>query len=103
MIEFLRTAAARPELLATLKVRSKAEVLAVAADLGLPFTEAELDPLVWGLEARLSARRGEAFDSRFSLWTTMWGQYYLEFLVVDLMPSLTEADLQVARQGEGGE
>jgi hypothetical protein len=101
VIDFLRTSAARPELLASLKVRGKAEVLKVAADLGMPFSEAEFDSLIWGLEARLAARRGEAFDNRFSLWTTMWGQYYLEYLVVDMVPSLAEPEIEAALH-EGG-
>ena len=75
-----------------LKVRSKDEVIAAAADFGLPFTEPEFDSLIWNLEAHLAARRGEKFDAQFPLWQTMWGKYYLEYLVVDLIPALGQAD-----------
>lgn len=96
VITFLRGPAARGDLLDSLKLMSKAEVLAVAADLGYPFTGEEFDPLIWGLELKLAARRGEAFDARFPLWQTMWGQYYFEYLVLDLMPSLTDAEIEDA-------
>lgn len=93
LIAFLRDVAARADLLDALKTRSKDDVIAVAADLGLPFAPAEFDTLLWALEERLAARRGEAFDARFSLWTTLWGQYYLEYVVREVMPSLDESDV----------
>jgi hypothetical protein len=92
VIDFLNMVAARADLLDTLKTRSKAEVIASAAAFGLPFSEQEFDPLIWGLEERLANKRGEPFDAQFSLWQTMWGQYYLEYLVLDVMPSFEEAD-----------
>jgi hypothetical protein len=94
VIDFLRTHAVRADLLESLKTKSKEEVIAVAADLGLPFTEGEFDPLIWNLEMHLAAKRGETFDAHFPLWATMWGKYYLDYLVTDLMPSLEEADFR---------
>jgi hypothetical protein len=88
VIDFLRLVAGRPEVLDSLKVRSKDDVLAAAADFGFSFTEAEFDAYVWDVEMRLAAKRGEEFDANFPLWQTMWGRYYLEYLVVDLVPSL---------------
>jgi hypothetical protein len=93
VIEFLHTVAARADLLDSLKVRSKDEVLAAAAELGFSFTEAEFDPLIWGLEDRLAASRAEKFDQHFALWETMWGKYYLDYLVTDLIPALEETGL----------
>jgi hypothetical protein len=95
-IDFLRIVAARADLLERLKVQSKAEVLAVAAAEGLPFAESEFDDLIWNLELHLAERRGERFDQRFPLWQTMWGQYYLEYLVIDLLPSFEEAEIEGA-------
>ena len=92
LFAFLRTVAARVDLLDSLKVQSKDEVIAAAADLGLPFTEAEFDDLVWALEAQLAERRGETFDAQFPLWQTMWGQFYLEYVVRDVMPSFDDSD-----------
>lgn len=92
-IEFLRTVAVRPDLLDSLKYRSKDEVLAAAASFGLPFTHEDFDTLVWDLEAKLAGVRGEEFDGTFPLWQTMWGRYYLEYLVVDLIPSFQETKL----------
>ena len=42
---------------------------------------------------RLAQRRGEPFDAHFPLWQTMWGRYYLEYLVTDLLASLEETGL----------
>lgn len=92
VIAFLSTVAARADILDSLKVRSKDEVIATAADFGFPFAESEFDRLIWNLELHLAEKRGEAFDAQFPLWQTMWGKYYFEYVVMDLMPSFTEAD-----------
>jgi hypothetical protein len=93
VLGFLRLVAARADLLDSLKPRGKQVVLAAAADFGFPFTETEFDTYVWDLEVALAARRGEQFDAHFPLWQTMWGTYYLEYLVTDLLPSLEETGL----------
>ncbi|MFD1934347.1 MULTISPECIES: hypothetical protein [Nonomuraea] len=85
LIDFLRGLADRPELLDRLKDKPKSEVIAAA---GGTFTEEEFNSFVWDLEERLAKSRGEAFDAEFSLWHLLWGQYYLEFLVHDLVPTL---------------
>ncbi len=92
VVTFLSTVAARADVLDSLKVMSKEGVLAAAADFGLGFTEEEFDAVIWALELHLAAKRCEAFDLQFPLWSTMWGKYYFEYLVVDLLPSLGEAD-----------
>lgn len=88
LIEFLRTIAARADVLDSLKTKSKPEVISAAAGFGLPFTETDFDTLIWDLEVELAEKRGEPFDAQFPLWQTMWGKYYLEFLALDLLPSL---------------
>jgi hypothetical protein len=93
VIEFLRVVAARGDVLDNLKVQTKDAVLAAARDLGLPFSESEFDSLIWNLEVNLARKRGENFDAHFPLWETMWGTYYFEYLVTDLLPSLAEADV----------
>lgn len=92
-IDFLRLLAGRGDLVEALKTREKAEVLAAAADLGFAFTESAFDSAVWDAEVRLATWREEAFDARFALWQTMWGRYYLEYLVTDLFTSLEETSL----------
>lgn len=94
VLPFLRRLAERSELLEELKRKSKAEVIAAAAAQGLPFAEGDFDSEVWDLEVQLAARRGEPFDQRFGLWQTMWGQYYLEYLVRDFLTSLDEAGVR---------
>jgi hypothetical protein len=90
VLDFLRLLRERPDLLDTLKVQGKDDVLAAATDLGYAFTETEFDADVWDAEVRLAQRRGEPFDAHFGLWQTMWGRYYLEYLVTDLVSSIEE-------------
>ncbi len=100
VIDFLRVVAARVDILDSLKVKRKDEVIAAAASFGYPFSEAAFDSLIWDLELKLSAKRGEEFDAHFPLWETMWGTYYLEYLVTDLLPSFEEAGLLTEVQDE---
>jgi hypothetical protein len=100
LVDFLRTVAVRADLLDSLKVQSKADVVAAAAAVGLPFTEGEFDAVIWDLEVQLAEKRGEPFDAHFPLWETMWGRYYLEYLVLDMLPSFTDAELEAVRAGE---
>jgi hypothetical protein len=94
VLDFLRLVAARADLLDSLKPRGKPAFLAAAAAFGFPFIEADFDACVWDLEVALAARRGERFDAHFPLWQTMWGRYYLEYLVIDLLPSVEETGLE---------
>jgi hypothetical protein len=93
VLPFMRLLASNTALLDELKVQGKDEVISAAAEHGLPFSEAEFDPLIWGLELKLAERRNEAFDFQFPLWQTMWGQYYLEYLVYDLVVALDTTNL----------
>ncbi len=93
LVAFLRTVAIRADILDALAGRNKDEVIATAAAFSLPFTEAEFDRLIWDLEAHLAAKRNENFDAHFPLWETMWGQSYFAYLVKDMIPSLTQADI----------
>ncbi|MGH3971712.1 MAG: Nif11-like leader peptide family natural product precursor [Pseudonocardiaceae bacterium] len=96
VIEFLRIVSTQADLLEHLKVKSKGEVIDAAGQLGYPFSEPEFNSLIWDLEVHLAEKRGEKFDQQFKLWSTMWGKYYLEYLIADLMPSFTEADYAAA-------
>lgn len=93
VVAFLRRLAEQPELLDRLKTQSKAEAITAAGEMGLPFTEQEFNTLIWSLEGRLAVHRGEPFSEKFSLWHLMWGRYYLEYLVVDLLPALQDTAL----------
>ena|SRR5579863_2733226 len=102
VIDFLRTVAVRADVLDSLKVKSKDEILTAAAQFGFPFSDAEFDSLIWDLEAHLASKRGEPFDANFPLWQTMWGKYYLEYLVIDMMPSFTQADFDAVMTEKAG-
>ncbi len=94
LVDFLRSVAIRADLLDALAKRSKDDVISAAAAFGMPFTEAEFDRLIWDLEVHLAAKRNENFDPHFPLWETMWGQSYFEYLVKDMIPSLTQPDFE---------
>jgi hypothetical protein len=100
VIKFLRKVAGEVDVLDLLKVKSKGDVIAAAEQFGFPFAESEFDSLVWDLEVYLASKRGERFDPHFALWQTMWGKYYLEYLVADLLPSFDEADIEKVMTAE---
>jgi hypothetical protein len=93
VIEFLGSLSRQPGLLNRLKDKPKDEVITAAAKAGFPFSAAEFNAAIWELEDQLARWRGETFDEQFPLWQLMWGKYYLEFLVQDLVPSLIETKL----------
>jgi hypothetical protein len=93
VIDFLRLVASRVDIHDSLKVKSKDEVISAAAAFGYPFSGPEFDSLIWDLEVQLAEKRGEVFDAHLPLWETMWGTYYLTYLVRDLVPIFEEAGL----------
>lgn len=90
---FLRHLASHPDLLADLNTQPKDMVIKHAAELGFGFSEEEFNTTVWGAEERLATFRGEKFDATFPLWDLMWGRYYLDYLVNDLLPSCIESGI----------
>jgi hypothetical protein len=95
VFRFLRDLAQQPEQVAVLRTLPKSEVLAGARRSGYEFSEAEFDESVWGIEMYLAKKLGETFDFSFSLWETMWGKYYLEFLVDNSIGAVTDHDIEV--------
>jgi hypothetical protein len=93
VIKFLKDLAADDNLKNTLKQQSKDQVLSYAQNI-YKFSEREFDDFVWGMENYLAAKRGEKFDLSFSLWSTMWGRFYLEFVIDNVLNSLTDQDLE---------
>lgn len=89
VISFLRHLGGQPELRRHLRTMSKTQVMAEAQRLGFAFAESEYDEVVWGAEMFLAEKLGEPFDFQFSLWKTMWGKYYLDFVLDDVIASLT--------------
>ena len=98
VVKFLKAMAQNANLKDELKVKQKEAVLNDARRI-FNFTEQEFDDVVWDLEGLLAQKRGEEFDLNFSLWETMWGKYYLEFVIDNVVGSLSDQDLeQVAQQ-----
>ena len=81
VVNFLQSLVRQPQLQNELKTLPKPEVLTYAEQAGYEFTEQEFDNTVWGIEILLANKLGENFDLKFSLWETMWGKYYLEYLI----------------------
>jgi hypothetical protein len=90
VIAFLHELKRRPDLLSELKTSAKHDVIGAAERLGFPFSEDDFNSVIWTYEERLAEARGEKFSECFTLWRLLWGRYYLEFLVNDLVPSLAE-------------
>lgn len=99
---FMQELAAQPDVLATLRDKPKSTVLRYAHANKYDFSEAEFDDCMWGIEIFLANKIGENFDFDFSLWETMWGNYYLEFLVVNSIGAVTNADIDafIAQQAD---
>jgi hypothetical protein len=93
VINFLQHLIQQPELQHKLKTLPKPEVLLYAEDSGYEFTEHEFDDTVWGIEILLADKLGKNFDLNFSLWETMWGKYYLEYLVSNVIDCLSESEI----------
>jgi predicted ribosomally synthesized peptide with nif11-like leader len=93
VVNFLQNLVLQPELQAKLKTFSKSEVLAYAEEAGYKFTEQEFDDTVWGIEIFLANKLGENFDLTFSLWQTMWGKYYLEYIASNVIDSLSKQEI----------
>jgi predicted ribosomally synthesized peptide with nif11-like leader len=93
VVIFLQNLVLQPELQAKLKTFSKSEVLAYAEEAGYKFTEQEFDDTVWGIEIFLANKLGENFDLTFSLWQTMWGKYYLEYIASNVIDSLSKQEI----------
>jgi len=91
--KFLKALDCQPELLLKLRELPKQEVLSYANQSGYGFTQQEFDDTVWGLEIFLANKLGEKFDLTFSLWETMWGKYYLEFVVNNVIDCLSQEDI----------
>lgn len=94
VVNFLQDLIRQPQLQNKLKTLPKPEVLAYAERSGYQFTEQEFDDTVWGIEILLADKLGENFDLTFSLWETMWGKYYLEYLVSNVIDCLSEREIE---------
>lgn len=103
VIEFLKILYHQPELLLKLKKLPKQDVLDYAKQMGHDFTQQDFDDTVWNLEIFLANKLGENFDLKFSLWETMWGKYYLDFVVNNVINCITEQDINVFLTSQGGE
>jgi len=64
----------------------KDTVLAEARARGFTFDEATFDDTLWQTEMALAARIGEPFDFNCSMWETMWGRSYLDYLALTVAP-----------------
>lgn len=74
------------EKLSQLRLAQKATVLADARAQGYTFDEEVFDATLWETEISLAERIGEPFDFGCSMWETMWGKTYLEYLVLTVAP-----------------
>ncbi len=85
VINFLTSLSKQPEIRIALREQSKEEVLKYARKTGFDFSDKDFDDTIWGYEIELAKQLNENFDLSFSLWETMWGRYYLDYLLDNLI------------------
>jgi hypothetical protein len=81
VFEFLQYLACHPDDLVRLRHLPKSDVLAFASAKDFQIIESVFDETLWQAEIAIAARIGEPFDFSCSMWETMWGKYYLDYLV----------------------
>ena len=91
VFHFLGGLANDPETLRTLGKKSKAEVLSESRARGYVFEETTFDATLWETEIKLAGLIGEPFDFSCSMWETMWGKSYLEYLSKVVSPAALAA------------
>ncbi|MCL2923096.1 MAG: Nif11 family protein [Trichodesmium sp. MAG_R04] len=70
------------------------ELVAEAKNMGYEFTEIEISDVVWEMEIFLAKKRGEQFGPMFSLWRTMWGKNYFQYVIDNVIESLSVEEMQ---------
>jgi hypothetical protein len=85
VINFLSSLSDQIEVRNELREKSKEDVLKYAWQKGFNFSEKDFDDTIWGFEMELAEQIKEKFDLSFSLWETMWGRYYLDYLIDNLI------------------
>lgn len=84
VFNFLKSLSCQDEVRAILRYKTKSELLQYASESGFDFSEKEFDDTIWEFEIELAGKLNEKFDLSFSLWETMWGRYYLDYLIDNL-------------------
>ena len=84
----------QPNTVQDLRSQPNTALLDYAKGAGYTFSDHEFDEAIWGLEIFLAGKLDEPFDFNFSLWETMWGNYYLEFLVQHSVGAASEQDIE---------
>jgi hypothetical protein len=91
VFRFLADLAKDPETLRVLGMKSKADVLSESRARGYVFDETTFDATMWDTEIKLAELIGEPFDFSCSMWETMWGKSYLEYLSQVVSPAALAA------------
>ena len=94
VFDFLKTVAKNDFLQEQLSKKSKDEVMNYAKKMNYHFTSQDFDDVVWESEIFLAKKRQENFDLTFSLWETMWGKYYFQYLIDNVVGSLSDQEME---------
>lgn len=84
VFHFLKSLTHQSEVRAALRIKPKTELLQYASEAGFDFSEKDFDDTIWEFEIELAGKLNEKFDLSFSLWETMWGRNYLDYLIDNL-------------------
>jgi hypothetical protein len=86
VLRFLAGLGADSAAMARLRHAPMETVMAEARARGFTFDESTFADTLWQTEMSLAARIGEPFDFNCSLWETMWGRSYLDYLALTVAP-----------------
>ncbi|MDJ0772974.1 MAG: hypothetical protein QNJ49_06010 [Mastigocoleus sp. MO_167.B18] len=93
VFDFLNAVAKDYYLQHELSRKSKDEVMKNAKIMNYDFTPQDFDDVIWESEIFLANKHKENFDLTFSLWETMWGKYYFQYLIDNVIGSLSDQEM----------
>lgn len=99
VVKFLKAVSESVSLAQKFRDKNLEELVVDAKNIGYEFTDIEISDVVWEIEIFLATKRDEDFDPMFSLWRTMWGKNYFQYVIDNVVGSLSEEEmLQVANK-----
>ena len=95
VINFFKVCTDDTILLEKFEQKNLPEILLHAKSLGYSFSSKELATIIGGMEVHIITQKmGEEINAYSSLWPRMWGKSRLEYIVQELLPNFSEAELK---------
>ena len=96
VIDFFQAISLDSGLQEKFSVRSLAELLFHAKNLGYEFTREDLASVVGSMEETIILKKmeEETVGSRSNLWPKMWGKYHFKYVIEDVLSYFSEQELE---------